>query len=144
EMRIIQDAGRMTSANRWFWDLSLGGLGSEVSEMGRRFIPKPRRYQEDLEYNPLRNDMPSWMPGENYFLNSKIGDPYVKIPRGERRLPGDGYEDHGDYDPMQMTLRASVVGESEEEVFNYRLHIKDQDSPSYHQDNMEKGNRIHR
>ena len=144
EMRIIQDAGRMTSANRWFWDLGLGGLGSEMSEMGRRFIPKPRRYQEDLEYNPLRNDMPSWMPGENYFLNFKIGDPYSKIPRGESRLPGGGYEALRGYDPMEMTLRASVVGKSEEEIFKYLLHIKDEDTPYYLQEIMKKGDRIHR
>ena len=144
EMKIYQDSGRMTSANRWFWDLGLGGLGSEMSEMGRRFIPKPRRYQEELEYNPLRNDMPSWIPGENYFQNFKLGDPYAKIPRGEGRLPGAGYEALRGYDPMRMTLRASVMGKSEEEIMKYLLHVKEEETPQYLQDIMETGTEIHR
>src|SRR5690606_7700404 len=45
EMRIIQDAGRMTRANRRFWDLGIGELGYERCEVERRFLLKLNRYQ---------------------------------------------------------------------------------------------------
>ena len=40
-------------------------------------------------YNPIKNDMPSWMPGSNYFIDFQHGDPYSKVPEGEMRLPGE-------------------------------------------------------
>ena len=86
----LQDSSRMTSLERAFWDLGLGGLGGELSEIYRRFLPHRRR--QIREYNPIRNQMPDWMPGLEYFLDFKHGDPYVKIPMGEARLPGPGYE----------------------------------------------------
>ena len=36
--------------------------------------------------------MPSWLPGDDYMTNFKVGDPYVKIDDGYARLPGAGYE----------------------------------------------------
>jgi hypothetical protein len=35
--------------------------------------------------------MPSWMPGEDHFINFKKGDPYTKVDEGYARLPGAGY-----------------------------------------------------
>lgn len=83
--RRIANAGNMTGNARAFWDESLGGLGGSLSEIGRRFLPRPNRDGEP--YNPLRNTMPTWMP-EKF----RTGDPYAKIKQGEARLPGAGYE----------------------------------------------------
>src|SRR4051812_41601819 len=29
--------------------------------------------------NQIPNNMPDWLPGEDYFVDFKLGDPYVKI-----------------------------------------------------------------
>lgn len=80
----IANAGNIDSFARSFWDASIGGLGGEVSEIARRFIPE---YRRRTELNPLLNNMPEWMP-ERF----RMGDPYASIPYGEARLPGKGYE----------------------------------------------------
>ena len=36
--------------------------------------------------------MPSWLPGDDYMTNFKVGDPYTKVDEGYARLPGAGYE----------------------------------------------------
>lgn len=87
---IIQSSTRMTGYKRRFWDEGLGGLGGELSEIYRRFLPN--RWKLTKEYNPLPNTMPSWLPGQEYFIDFLHGDPYVKITKGEMRLPGAGYE----------------------------------------------------
>ena len=35
--------------------------------------------------------MPSWLPGDDYFVNFRKGDPFTKISDGYARLPGAGY-----------------------------------------------------
>lgn len=87
---VIQRADASYNASNRFWESELGSLGSQMSEIGRRFI---RRDDGMLEtYNPVRNTMPDWLPGDDYFINFQIGDPYEKLPNGERRLPGEAYE----------------------------------------------------
>lgn len=87
-MPILQSSADIDSTRRKFWDMNLGGsLG--MTEPIRRFIPK-RPYTTEY-VNPIANDMPSWMPGENYYKNFKEGDPFTKIQEGEYRLPGKGY-----------------------------------------------------
>lgn len=98
---VFAQAGEAYGASRQFWDLNLGGVGDfptplegeyanlELSEIVRRFIPKPRA-QDTV--NPIPNMMPQWLPGADYFLNFKTGDPYTKVNEGEMRLPGTGYE----------------------------------------------------
>jgi len=36
--------------------------------------------------------MPSWLPGDDYMTNFRVGAPYVKVDEGYARLPGAGYE----------------------------------------------------
>jgi hypothetical protein len=36
--------------------------------------------------------MPSWLPGDDYMTNFRVGDPYIKVDEGYARLPGTGYE----------------------------------------------------
>jgi hypothetical protein len=87
---VIQRADAAYNASNRFWESELGSLGSQLSEIGRRFV---RRDSGQMEaYNPVRNTMPDWLPGDNYFINFQIGDVYSKIPNGERRLPGEAYE----------------------------------------------------
>lgn len=89
QKEVYQSADRAYGAEREFWDLSLGGVFG-LSEGFRRLLPHRRRQID--EYNPIRNDMPSWLPGpgdkSEDFLH---GDPYIKIARGETRLPGAGF-----------------------------------------------------
>lgn len=87
---MLQSAQKLYGASREFWDLDLGGLAG-TSELMRRLVPHRRRQIE--EYNPIKNRMPDWLPGPGDkspdFLH---GDPYTKIPEGELRLPGRGWE----------------------------------------------------
>ena len=86
----VENSSYTYSANRSFWDANLGGLGGELSEISRRFIHKK---DKDVEYlNPIRNTMPTWLPGSNYFTDFLHGDPYSKVMNGEERLPGEAYE----------------------------------------------------
>lgn len=89
ETPILQSSADIDSTRRKFWDMNLGGLLG-LTEPYRRFVPK-RPYSSDY-VNPIKNLMPDWMPGEDYFINFKVGDPYSKIAEGEYRLPGKGYE----------------------------------------------------
>ena len=83
----IATSQNMESFSRQFWDWSVGGMdipGSDVMEIGRRFVPN---YQRQAMVNPLMNTMPDWLPERLRF-----GDPFASIPKGEARLPGRGYE----------------------------------------------------
>ena len=80
--------GGETSSNAWMWKhMNLGG-GLGTTEAVRRFLPRERSYLE--KYNPLKNNLASWMPND-YFLDLKHGNPFDKIPEAEIRLPGSGY-----------------------------------------------------
>ena len=98
---VLQSASKAYGSTRSFWDLNLGGLGDvpaaesslELSEIARRFVPKERT---DITYlNPIRNTMGMkypFLPGSDYFINFKTGDPFTKVQEGELRLPGVAYE----------------------------------------------------
>jgi hypothetical protein len=102
---VLQSASKAYGTGRAFWDLNLGGMGDvplpgegplgniEISEVVRRFIPKER---SNVDYiNPIQNRMGQqypFLPGADYYLNFKTGDPFTKIQEGEIRLPGKGYE----------------------------------------------------
>lgn len=81
----LEQAGQMASFSRQFWDESIGGLGGNLMEIARRFFPHENHNITQL--NPIRNTMEEWLPTR--FLT---GDPYTKLPKGEARLPGAGYE----------------------------------------------------
>lgn len=85
----LESSDRFSSYNNHFWENELGGAGGDLSEIGRRYLP--RDPNKDY-YNPIRNTMPGWMPGPGYFTDFLHGDPYAKISKGEMRLPGDAYE----------------------------------------------------
>jgi hypothetical protein len=89
------------SFGREFYSLGVGGLYGQT-EFPRRFLLSEYSLaskQRQL-FNPLRNIMPTWLPGlgtdiksdEDYFLDFLHGDPYARLEQGEARLPGVGYE----------------------------------------------------
>lgn len=86
---FAERADRMTESRRVFWDMELGGLAT-FSEGIRRIMPV-RRFAEEWQ-TPIKNEMPSWMPGKGEMINFQEGDPYAQVAAGEMRLPGPGYE----------------------------------------------------
>lgn len=118
-----------------YYDMQLGGLLG-YTELGRRFLP---HRQSQIDYvNPLKNTMPSWVPGENSsfgdndYINFSEGDPYSHIPEGEKRLPGPAYEavhelhsgKEGTYDAFdRMRILADVSPYSN--AFKYYKNIVD-------------------
>jgi len=80
---VLQSANAMASMNDKFWEMELGG-GLFLSEPIRRFLPKDR--SEIMDYNPIPNQMPSWLPERFHY-----GDPYRNIKSGSARAPGEGY-----------------------------------------------------
>lgn len=113
--RVIEDSGYAYSMNKEFWDANLGGLGGNLSEITRRFIPKRNKHTEYV--NPIRNTMPSWMPGSSYFTDFKHGDPYSKIDNGEERLPGQGYERLYHINNIdKVNMKISQIGQDRSEI----------------------------
>ncbi|MFW6029815.1 MAG: thermonuclease family protein, partial [Halanaerobiales bacterium] len=88
--KVLDTADSAYAGTSRFWNLNLGGLGGNLSEAGRRLINSPNNRIHRV--NNIPNMMPDWLPGEDYFTNYQIGDPYAKIGMGEIRLPGEAYE----------------------------------------------------
>ena len=139
--RMIENSGYAYSLNDSFWDINLGGMGGNLSEITRRFIPKRNN---NIDYiNPIRNTMPNWMPGSDYFTDFKHGDPYAKIENGEERLPGEGYERlHGMNKLMNLSIGSSYIGYSQEDIVKHLLN-QDGYMSSFEEDTLERGNKIH-
>jgi len=87
-----------TNISRQYYERELrAGLGPSpslkehfgYSEPLRRFI---QRASFEPQANEIPNQMPSWLPGDDYMTNFKVGDPYVRVDDGYVRLPGAGYE----------------------------------------------------
>lgn len=122
----LEQSTRMSSYARAFWDMELGGFGGQLSEIGRRYNP---RDPNKNFWNPIKNTMPSWLPGPEYFTDFQHGDPYVKVANGEMRLPGESYEslyelhpdalgEYGTFD--RFRILADVAPYSE----NYKFYRK--------------------
>lgn len=122
----LQDSALMSSYNRAFWDLELGGLGGDISEITRRYLA---RDPNKNYYNPIRNTMPEWMPGADYFTDFKHGDPYSRVNAGLMRLPGDAYEklynvkkdEYGNYSALD---RLRILGDVAPYSDEYRMTKK--------------------
>jgi hypothetical protein len=94
---FYQGSRQMTSTSRRYYEKELGagiGPGPGMDEMFGYTEPLRRFVQrEDFtpQTNEIANTMPSWMPGDDYYTNFRVGDPYVKVDQGFARLPGEGY-----------------------------------------------------
>lgn len=84
-------SGEMTNMANNLKDANLGGLFG-LTEPQRRYIPTSAGLSGD-RINPLKNNMPSWLPGQQdrHWLDLQTGDPFSKIENGASRLPGEGY-----------------------------------------------------
>ena len=111
-----ENAGSYTSFSRGFWDANIGGLGGGVMEIARRFFPSQDRSR--IDYNPLVNNMPEWLPDNFHY-----GVAWTKVTKGEMRLPGKGYEslnelhpdEYGEYGAFdRYKILADVAPNSEE------------------------------
>jgi len=89
----------MTNLSRRYYERELGaGIGPNpaggLSHFG--YTEPLRRFIQSEGFAPQANEipntMPSWLPGDDYFMNFRVGDPYAKISSGYARLPGAGYE----------------------------------------------------
>jgi hypothetical protein len=145
---VLESADRMYGAERSFWDLGIGGLGDlpmgkegnlELSEVTRRFIPHRRKNITSI--NNIPNQMPDWMPGPGSLIDFRTGDPLVKIPKGEARLPGRGYErlnelhpdEYGQYGAIdRLKILANVMPWSNEyrywsQIVSQNMNISDEE-----------------
>ena len=90
-----ESADSYTSFSRGFWDAGIGGLGGGMMEIARRFFPSTDKSR--IDYNPLVNNMPEWLP-EKF----RTGVAWTKVTKGEMRLPGKGYEALNDLHPDEF------------------------------------------
>lgn len=119
DKQVIAESGDAYSINDKFWEQEIGGLGGDLSEIGRRFLQKPRNLDK---YDPVRNTMGEWLPGEDYFTDFQHGDPYQKINKGELRLPGEAYEKLWNIDnPLKMNIDSEYIGKSPQEIYDKLL-----------------------
>lgn len=138
----IETSSYAYSFKKGFWDMNLGGLGGNLSEISRRFMIKPNN--DITRINNIRNTMPQWMPGSDYFvMDFKHGDPYAKIDNGEERLPGEGYERlHNIKDVTKLSIGSSYLGYSKEDITKHLLgqegYISD-----FERDTLDKGTKLH-
>lgn len=143
---VIADSRAMTSQRRRFWDSDINGLdinpaSPDLNEVARRAIGKNEKWGQ--RFNPIKNTMPSWMPGEEYFTDFRSGDPYVKVKKGEQRLPGAGYEALNDVPSARLQMRASQIGRDVQGMVNYFLKLDDDFSP-WTESVLEDGTAIHK
>jgi hypothetical protein len=115
---VLASSGEMTSPSRMFWESELGG-GFLTTELWRRLFP---RNQPGLQkVNPIRNNMPYWMPDKFH-----TGDPYASVQWGEARLPGAGYSalhpELNGIDPEEYPLlaRMAILGDVAPASVEYR------------------------
>jgi len=88
----------MDNFSRRYYEKELGaGVGPSLSGTEHFGYTEPfRRFVQNELFTPqaneIRNDAPSWLPGDDYYTNFHNGDPFLKVPEGYARLPGAGYE----------------------------------------------------
>lgn len=79
----LANSGEMTSWGNEFWESELGGMGFSNEVLRRIF---PNKSGEIQSYNPITNDMPSWLPDRLHY-----GDIIGSTEQGASRLPGAGF-----------------------------------------------------
>ena len=84
-------SGEATSSARDFKNWNMGDLAG-FGEFQRKILGTSSGSIME-RYNPLQNNMASWLPNNpnQYFIDFSKGNAYSKIERGEERLPGVGY-----------------------------------------------------
>jgi len=146
----MAEASNMTSLSRAFYNMNLGGLFGET-ELLRRFLMSdyglPSKINQQI--NPIRNTMPRWLPGmdseyetdQTFFTDFTRGDAYTKIPGGEFRLPGAGYEAvnrlhsgvSGVYSDVDRYLILSDIAPFSSAFFDYQRRVQQMNLSPYWQ-----------
>lgn len=54
---VLETSSRFNNMADNFWDMNLGGLGGDFSEIFRRYLPR----DTNKYYNPIKNQMPDWI-----------------------------------------------------------------------------------
>jgi hypothetical protein len=85
----LASSAAMNSIAARFHEMQLGG-GFLTTEAVRRVLQREEVGAVE-RLNPLRNNMPTWMPGQGFHTNFQEGDPFTKIADGYYRLPGEGF-----------------------------------------------------
>lgn len=127
-----------------YWRSEFGGLPSEDlgSELGRRFVP--RRSGRQKVWNPIRNEMPDWLPGPEGFRDFLHGDPYVQTMGAEYLLPGKARD--AIFGPAELSISnitSSNVGNSVEEMVGQILGRTGYDRINSDTDDTVVGSAIH-
>jgi hypothetical protein len=137
-VKQLPEVQQRTNISRRYYERELGaGMGPSLSmkeafgysEPLRRFI---QRESFEPQANEIPNTMPSWLPGDDYMTNFKVGDPYVRVDDGYARLPGAGYEalhpelkglNPEDYPDIHKLRILADVAPYSREYNNYRQKI---------------------
>lgn len=122
---VMQTASRAYGFERDYWDRNIGDPFG-TTEFFRRILPHRRRDID--EFNPIRNEMPGWLPGSDYYIDFRSGDPYTKVEMGEARLPGAGYESlhrlhsgvPGTYDAVDRFMILADIAPHSKEYYHYK------------------------
>ena len=87
---FFQGYRQMDNFSRSYYERELGaGIGPNASFIEHYTEPFHRFVQSEgfePQANEIPNTMPSWLPGDDYMTNFKVGDPYVRIDDGYARL----------------------------------------------------------
>lgn len=144
EVRSAKDIDSMT---RDFYDLQLGG-GILTTEALRRVFQNQDGFQKaqmdaTINLNPLKNMMPSWMPGSDFYQDFQHGDPFLKVKDGYSRLPGEGFAqryeelkgmDPNDYPDIFKYKILSDVAYGSMEHRNIKGKLQNRELTQYEQD----------
>lgn len=132
----LSRSGEATNMARDFVDLNVGGAFG-LTEAQRRILPTSSGAIYE-RVNPLKNNMPNWLPGEgsDYYIDFSTGDPFEKIENGEFRLPGVGYAainpilegvDPADYPDIFKMKILSDIALGSSEYYNVRNRIEERE-----------------
>ena len=88
----LERSGSMVTLAKSIKESNMGDMMG-LGEAQRRIINTGANSLAGRKENPLRNLMPSWMPGDEseYYIDFQHGNPYAKVENAEARLPGVGY-----------------------------------------------------
>jgi hypothetical protein len=136
-----QGSRQIDNFSRRYYEKELGaGIGPSLSGTEHFGYTEPfRRFVQRESFSPQANEIPntaaSWLPGDDYYTNFHVGDPFIKVDQGFARLPGAGYAalhpDLKDVDPEdypdihKMAILADVAPYSRE-YHNVRQRVAQQ------------------
>jgi len=139
-----------TSEGRLLYDKQLGGMFGQTEFIRRFFLSDySTAYSNSQLINNIRNNMPSWLPGkyseitkdQEYYTDFTQGDPFIKIPNADARLPGKGYEAlndlhsgrPGEYDDVDKFLILSDVAPYSQAYRTYAARLSSSSLEPYWQ-----------